>query len=298
MRQSFETPYCPVEAVRLQCLGRMDPTMKLADGELWRAFRTPSGPATVHLRSEQGVVHAQAWGDGAGCALDRLPVVSGIEDDPSAFQPRHPQIEDAVRKCPNLSLGRAPRLFDTLVSYVLQQRVAFADAAASWRRIHQQHADFAPGPIDLRVPLSPEQWRSLSPAALASYDVDHQRARIVREVALHARKIDRLDEASLDEARALLPKIRGIGPWTTGIVLGVGRADPDAIPLGDASIPILVSQVLLGRHTGDDDSMLEALEPYRGQRFRVIRLLYAAGFKRQRYAPRIPRGYARRGHGR
>ncbi len=298
MERSFETAYCPVDAVRLQRLGSSDPTLRLAEGELWRAIRTPDGPATLHLRHEDGVVHARAWGDGAAWALERAPIVCGVEDRPGALEPHHPEVEEAMRMCPNLCLGRAPRLFDTLVAYVLQQRVAFADAAASWRRILRHHGEPAPGPNELRLPLTPKQWRSLSRAELASYDVDHQRARTVHEVALHARKIDRLDAASLDEARTLLPKLRGVGPWTTGIVLGVGRADPDAIPVGDSSIPILVTQVLTNRRTGDDDSMLEALKPYRGQRFRVIRLLYAAGFKRQRFGPRVPRSHARRGHGR
>ncbi|MGV7637041.1 3-methyladenine DNA glycosylase, partial [Mycobacterium kansasii] len=38
----------------------------------------------------------------------------------------------------------------------------------------------------------------------------------------------------------------------------------------------------------DDPGMLEVLEPYRGQRGRVIRLLVRAGVDRERRGPRVP----------
>lgn len=164
MERIFDTAYCPVEAVRLQRFGRSDPTMALEDGGVWRVMRTPEGPATLHLSPGEGVVRAQAWGGGAAWALERAPLMCGSGDDPNALEPLHPRLIDAVRRCPKLCLGRAPRLFDTLVAYVLQQRVAFADAAASWRRIMQRHAELAPGPSGIRLPLSPAQWRALSRA--------------------------------------------------------------------------------------------------------------------------------------
>jgi 3-methyladenine DNA glycosylase/8-oxoguanine DNA glycosylase len=58
-----------------------------------------------------------------------------------------------------------------------------------------------------------------------------------------------------------------------GFVLG----DPDAVPTGDLHLPHEVAWALAGEERADDRRMLELLEPYRGHRFRVLRLLLAGG---------------------
>ena len=55
---------------------------------------------------------------------------------------------------------------------------------------------------------------------------------------------------------------------------------PDAAPTGDLHLPSLVSWALAREPYADDARMLALLEPFRGQRFRLIRLLLAAGFSR------------------
>ena len=42
-------------------------------------------------------------------------------------------------------------------------------------------------------------------------------------------------------ASAHLQKLRGIGPWTAGVVLGLALGDPDAVPWGDYNLPSLVA---------------------------------------------------------
>jgi 3-methyladenine DNA glycosylase/8-oxoguanine DNA glycosylase len=63
--------------------------------------------------------------------------------------------------------------------------------------------------------------------------------------------------------------------------------DPDAVSVGDFHIPNMVAWALAGEPRGIDERMLELLEPYRGQRGRVIRLLELAGFGAPRYGPRL-----------
>jgi 3-methyladenine DNA glycosylase/8-oxoguanine DNA glycosylase len=67
------------------------------------------------------------------------------------------------------------------------------------------------------------------------------------------------------------------------MVLGYAYGDPDVVPLGDLHIPSLVTSALAGESEGTDPRMLELLEPYRGHRFRVIRLLRWA----ERHAPHV-----------
>jgi 3-methyladenine DNA glycosylase/8-oxoguanine DNA glycosylase len=61
-----------------------------------------------------------------------------------------------------------------------------------------------------------------------------------------------------------------------GFVLG----DADAVPVGDLHLPHEVGSALAGEPHADDTRMLELLEPFRGQRFRLLRLLLAAGWVR------------------
>ena len=64
--------------------------------------------------------------------------------------------------------------------------------------------------------------------------------------------------------------------------------DPDAVSVGDYHLPGLVVRVLANEPGGDDARMLELLEPYRGQRGRVIRLLESSGLQAVRRGPRMP----------
>src|SRR3712207_4593363 len=75
-------------------LGRLrhgvgDPTIRFSADGVWRATRTPQGPATLRLVAGRGVVEAQAWGPGAGWALEAAPALVGARDDPAALRPRH-----------------------------------------------------------------------------------------------------------------------------------------------------------------------------------------------------------------
>ena len=63
--------------------------------------------------------------------------------------------------------------------------------------------------------------------------------------------------------------------------------DPDAVSVGDFHLPNMVAWALAGEPRGTDERMLELLEPYRGQRGRVIRLLELGGFEAPRYGPRL-----------
>jgi 3-methyladenine DNA glycosylase/8-oxoguanine DNA glycosylase len=129
----------------------------------------------------------------------------------------------------------------------------------------------------LRLPLLPEDWRRLDAQAFLRAGVDGQRARTLRAVAREARRLEHASALGRTEARAVLSTVPGCGPWTVGITLGFVLGDPDAVPIGDLHLPHEVGWALAGEPRADDRRMLELLEPFRGQRFRVLRLLLAAG---------------------
>ena len=103
------------------------------------------------------------------------------------------------------------------------------------------------------------------------------------------------------EAYARLTALPGIGPWTAAEVGVRALGDPDAVSVGDFHLPNLVAYALAGEPRADDARMLELLEPYRGQRARVVRLLELSGIRRPAYGPRLsPRRIEstdRTGHG-
>ncbi len=80
--------------------------------------------------------------------------------------------------------------------------------------------------------------------------------------------------------------IAGIGPWTAAETARLALGDPDAVSVGDYHLPNLVSWALAGEPRGTDRRMLELLEPYRGNRGRVQRLLEESGLHAPRFGPR------------
>ena len=93
--------------------------------------------------------------------------------------------------------------------------------------------------------------------------------------------------------RRRLRSLPGIGAWTAAEVVRCAFGDPDAVSVGDFHIPNTVAWALAGEPRADDARMLELLEPYRGQRGRVQRLLEVGGIVAPRYGPRLaPRSIA------
>jgi 3-methyladenine DNA glycosylase/8-oxoguanine DNA glycosylase len=99
---------------------------------------------------------------------------------------------------------------------------------------------------------------------------------VVRAVCARAASLEALAALPPEDARHRLEAIPGVGPWTSAEVARLSFGDPDAVSVGDYHLPNIVSWALAGEPRGTDERMLELLEPYRGQRGRVQRLLEAS----------------------
>ena len=84
------------------------------------------------------------------------------------------------------------------------------------------------------------------------------------------------------EASRRLQAVPGVGPWTAAEVAQRALGDSDAVSVGDFHLAAAVGWALTGRRV-EDTGMLALLEPWRGHRYRVIRLLELSGLAR---APR------------
>ena len=272
-----EAPYDLDESLRFVPFGRYDPTCRRGPAQLWRAARTPEGPATLQLARSADGVAARAWGPGAAWALARADALAGLRDDPTGFEGAPGPIATIARRGRGIRLPRSPWVFDGLTEYVLQQRVTFRDAARAHRRLVEARAEPAPGPPGLLLPLAPSDWRHLTEGDARRAGIDGQRARALRAAALAARRLDAAFDLDPAVARRVIAAVPGCGPWTVEIAMGFVLGDPDAVPLGDLHLPQEVGRALAGEPGADDARMLELLEPFRGSRFRLLRLLLAAG---------------------
>jgi len=266
--------------------GRGDPTIRFAAGRVWRTTRTPDGPATLQMAFAGDRVEAAAWGPGAEAATAGVAGFIGLEDDPTALEPRHRLIADLVHRFPGLRLPRTGRPFEALLPAICEQKVTGDEARAAFRAIVYRHGEPAPGPAPagMRVPPEPSVLAGLPYFAFHPLGLERRRADVVVRAA---RLAPRLEGAVRDEVERLLLATPGIGPWTVAETTRLAHGDPDAVSVGDYHIPNLVAWALAGEPRADDARMLELLEPYRGQRGRVQRLLEASGIRAPRYGPRL-----------
>jgi 3-methyladenine DNA glycosylase/8-oxoguanine DNA glycosylase len=269
--------------------GRSDPTIRYAADGIWRATRTPDGPATIHLAVEADgcTATAQTWGPGGDWLLDRAPAMCGALDSLDGFEPAlHPAVARLARRMPGMRLCRTERVFDALVPAILEQKVTGREARRAWAGLVRGFGEPAPGPVDLMIAPAPSRLRTITTTTWHRLGVERKRAETVRRVATVAHRLEMTFDG--DELRRRLLAIPGVGPWTAAEVAIVALGDPDAVSVGDYHLPHAVTWTLAGEPRGDDARMLELLAPFAGHRGRVVRLIEAGGTTAPRRGPRMP----------
>lgn len=279
-----------------------DLTIRISDDEVWLARRTNEGSATLRLRliardAASATVQAQAWGPGAIVALDAIPGLAGAFDRPDLLEPHHALVHELVRRMPGFRMTRTGQLLPELVPAALGQKVTGIEMARGYVGLLRLLGEPAPGPgstMGLLVPPPGEQLAALPYFELHQFGVERRRADLVRRLAGRARSIEALTALSPSEASARLQTISGVGPWTAAEAVRTAFGDPDAVSIGDAHVHDMVGWALAAEPRASDERMLEILEPYRGQRARVVALLEAGGVHIPRFGPRFsPRGIDR-----
>lgn len=272
--------------------GGGDPTFHLdALGAVWRTTRTDEGAATLrYTQPAHDVLRCEGWGAGARAAVATAPEVLGDRDDPAGFAPGIRLLDDAHRRNPGLRIPRTGRVFDTLVPAILEQKVITLQAHDSWRQLVWRFGEPAPGPIPRKMAVAPtpEGWGSIPTWEWHRAGVDPRRARTIVNASRYAARLDEAATMSSADAAARLTLMPGVGAWTVAEVAQRALGDADALSIGDYHLSNYVGHALWGRDMTDDE-MVEAMAPWAGHRYRVVRLLGAAGVRgRPRRGPRMP----------
>jgi 3-methyladenine DNA glycosylase/8-oxoguanine DNA glycosylase len=281
--------------------GYGDPTTKLDGSSFLHATLTPDGPGTLRLRWQSDPappadcgLQAEVWGPGRAWLLERVPAIVGDYDAPidpgTEFPDADPLVVRCLRSTRTTRIGASGNLYHLLLPTILAQRITAGEALRQWQRLVLALGAPAPGPPEIvsgvRLPPAPERLRAQPAWWFHPLGVELKRACALIEVGHHPGKLWEWATHSSPVAAARLARLPGIGAWTIGCVLGPAFGDPDAVPVGDFHLPNLVAWNLAGEPRGDDARMLELLEPYRGQRGRVLAALAAAGRPAPKFGPR------------
>jgi 3-methyladenine DNA glycosylase/8-oxoguanine DNA glycosylase len=273
-RPSFETEaaFAPLDfrkSFALQALGLYDPSARLQEGAFEKLIATPEGTGRIVARRTRTGIAIAATGAAIPMA-ERWATHLPPRDAHTEFTPHDAFLRTFHREGRGLRLLRMPWIFDVACGAVLQQRVTFRDAMRGFRLLAQKHGE----PIGERATFpSPAKLSRLPTWVFPSLGIDPRRGAALRALAHEEASRDFLQNADHASLRKRLIAIPGIGPWTTEMILGFGAGDPDALPLGDLHLPHLVAQAFGRGRWGSDELMVELLEPYRGHRFRVVRLI-------------------------
>lgn len=267
--------------------GRLDPTTHLGDTSMLRGCWTPDGPASFLLDWSAGRPQVEAWGPGADWAADAAIAMTAFDREPAALPDVHPLVTEAARRLHGVRTGASGDLYAALLPTILEQRITSGEARKQWGALCRELGEPAPGPYpELLLPPRPERLVGRPAWWFHPLGIEAKRARTLVEIGRIAGRLWEWATRPTDELADMLGRVRGIGPWTVGSVLGPVCGDDDAVAVGDYHLPNLVAWNLAREPRADDARMLTLLEPFRGRRGRVIRLLGLAGSAPPAFGPR------------
>jgi 3-methyladenine DNA glycosylase/8-oxoguanine DNA glycosylase len=262
----------------LSLFARAGELFVLRGGERGLAVRIGARLGAPHV---DVVIEALGAGDATAEDSERAILagegLAGLLDDPRPFAPlarAHPLVADLHGRFRGLRLSRTPTVWESFVRAVVGQLVTFGEARLAVERMKKRWG----GPLGatgLYAMPTAEAIQGAPSWAMHECGVGARRAATLRAGAMRAARLEEMRETPADEAIRRMRSIRGVGIWTANSVAMDALGHADAVLVGDAGAPRLVTVALTGR-AGGDAEMLACLEPFRPHRARVLSLLYLA----------------------
>ncbi len=239
-----------------------------------RAFRIPGGVALAEVENHGSVDQpdlrcvVRGTGHRAGAVARRdvarqLRRILGLDIDPAPLRARaegEPAMAGTARALRGLRPPRFPDLFEAFACVVPFQQVSLDAGVAVVGRMVERYGAATHGSECHRAFPAAATIARARPAGLRGCGLSAQKARTLQDVA---RAIVRgeLCEADLETlptaaAEERLVALRGVGPWTAGLVLLRGLGRLDMFPPGDVGAERNL-RVLLG--TQDERKVRRAI---------------------------------------
>lgn len=252
---------------------------------------TGEGTAVVRIILTATQLEADLGGSAAQ-SVGSWWALAGLEDSPGSLVALHDAVLTAQRRQSTLRLFATSAPYEELLIAVLGQRITAQEAARQWRGLCVQFGR-SDGATGLVAAPAPSDLSEIAYHRLHRLGIERRRAETLASIGrLFARHPDWLAQSRtvrdrlqrvVEETGEFLP---GVGRWTAATVLARAFGEPDALAVGDWHLKNVAAFALRGVARGTDREMLEALEPYRGQRHRVMQLLLADGWRAPRLGPR------------
>ena len=242
----------------------------------------------MRLRRVNGSIEVDAWGPGAAWSIEHAPALCGEGDDDSGFAPAHPLVARLHHEIRGIRIPRTQAVFEALVPTVILQQVTTAEARDSYHHLVNAMGEQAPGPVRMMLPPAPDVLAHTPYWKFHRFGIERRRADVIIRAARSVKRLEETVHMNVADAYRRMLALPGVGPWTAAKVAMVALGDADAVPVGDYHLPHSIGYALEGTARSNDERMLELLEPYRGHRARVVRLIIAAGIAAPRFGPKKP----------
>ena len=211
----------------------------------------------------------------------------------SSFESLPPRVQQAWRQNPGLRLSASGQLDRQMLNAIVEQRITQTEAFRTLGWVLRKYGSPAPS---TGLGHQPEGMRVYPTArTLATIPTwDWHRAGVDKSrydaVYAYARSAESLKNIAAEGDIVLLARslhtVRGVGPWSISEALQRVCGHPDAISVGDYHLAHAIGELFTGQRT-DDAGMLALLAPYSPHRQRLVRLMHASGFSKQRYGARM-----------
>lgn len=122
-----------------------------------------------------------------------------------------------------------PPVYATIATTIAHQQISVKAAASIWARVEAGLGEITP---EIMLATSEETLRSFG---LSRPKVAHLKS-VAQAIGSGALNLSRVQAASIDEARAELLSVKGIGPWTAELFLLYALGQMDALPTADLGI--------------------------------------------------------------
>ena len=172
---------------------------------------------------------------------------------------KDPHLQAILQQYGHPPMWSRPATFESLIHIILEQQVSLASAKAALEKLRTKLGT-----------ITPEKLLLLSDDALRACYFSRQKTNYARELAtaIVSKKLNlkKLGNATDDEIRVELKKIKGIGDWTVDIYLLFVLQRSDVFPTGDlAMMNALKSIKQLPKHTTKEEiiAIAESWRPHR-----------------------------------